>query len=346
MRIANEGETVESARGVWWAPADVVALPTPNIGENRGRSYAGNVVTVLSPTMTNEVLVSYSRLTLDNHYQDPSLLTQGAGGITFHGIFPAAVSSPYLPTDMLHGWGGSGQVGNLWAKANDMFAHNDALQFSNKLTKLAGAHGLKFGVSVERGQKQQNFQNLESGQLWFGTDNNTGTGNSGADMLVGRVGQFNQGTARNGDPAPGQPAGKWRYWNFDALRAGQLEAPIEPDARVRRSIRLVDEQQGAERARRLLHADAVQPECRVIPRPRHIPAAERRLLRVYRLRAGRDPGRPLAVRPAARQRGVGHRRRGEQRAPRRLRHVLQPQHGQRRVRQHAAPPAKRVPGRH
>ena len=39
----------------------------------RGRSYAGNVVSVLSPSMTNEVLVSYSRLTLDNHFQDPSL---------------------------------------------------------------------------------------------------------------------------------------------------------------------------------------------------------------------------------------------------------------------------------
>src|SRR5213593_1389196 len=38
VRIAREGETVESSRGVWWAPADVVALPTPNIGENRGRS--------------------------------------------------------------------------------------------------------------------------------------------------------------------------------------------------------------------------------------------------------------------------------------------------------------------
>ena len=63
----------------------------------------------------------------------------------------------------------------------DVFAHNDALQFSNKLTKLLGGHSMKFGVSIERGQKQQNFQNLESGQLWFGTDNNTGTGNSAAD---------------------------------------------------------------------------------------------------------------------------------------------------------------------
>lgn len=217
VRIAQEGETAESPRGVWWAPGDVVALPTPNIGENRGRSVAANVVSVLSPSMTNEVLVSYSRLTLDNRFQDPSLLLQGAGGITFNGIFPAGSTSPYLPTDLLHGWGGSGQVGNLWAKANDMYAHNDALQFSNKLTKLAGTHGLKFGISVERGQKQQNFENKEAGELWFGPDNTTGTGNSGADMLTGRLGQITQGTARRGNPANGAPFGEFRYWNVDAF---------------------------------------------------------------------------------------------------------------------------------
>jgi carboxypeptidase family protein/TonB-dependent receptor-like protein len=218
LRIANETESVESPRGVWWAPADVVALPTPNIGDNKGRSFAGNVVSVLSPTMTNEVLVSYGRLTKDNSFQDPSLLAQGAGGITFNGIFPAGSTSPYLPTDLLHGWGSSGQIGNLWAKANDMYAYNDTLQFGDKLTKLAGAHGMKFGVSVERGQKQQNFQNLEAGQVWFGTENDTGTGNSGADMLVGRVGSFTQGTARAGNPAPkGQPFGEFRYWNIDAF---------------------------------------------------------------------------------------------------------------------------------
>jgi Carboxypeptidase regulatory-like domain/TonB-dependent Receptor Plug Domain len=216
IRVAREGEANENPRGVWWGPSDV-ALPSSNIGENRGRSFAGNVVSVLSPSMTNEALVSYSRLTLDNHFKDPSVIKQGAGGVTFNGIFPAGSTSPYLPTDLLHGWGGSGQVGNMWAAANDVYAHNDALQFSDKLTKLVGGHGLKFGVSIERGQKQQNFQNNEAGQLWFGTDNNTGTGNSGADMLVGSIGSLTQGTAAQGNPSPGEPFGEFRYWNFDAF---------------------------------------------------------------------------------------------------------------------------------
>lgn len=219
VRIAQEAERNENPRGVWWGPSDV-ALPSPNVGENKGRSYAGNIVSVLSPTMTNEVLVSYSRLTLDNSYEDTAPILQGAGGVTFNGIFPAGVASPYLPTNILHGWGGNGQVGNMWAAADDVYAHNDALQFSNKLTKLAGSHGLKFGISVERGQKQQNFQNNEAGQLWFGPNSDGlpgATGNSAADMLVGRIGSLSQGIARQGNPNPGQPYGEWRFWNFDAF---------------------------------------------------------------------------------------------------------------------------------
>jgi len=49
---------------------------------------------------SNEVIVSYSRLTLDNHFQDPSLLMQGAGGINFQGIFTPAQSSSLASTGL------------------------------------------------------------------------------------------------------------------------------------------------------------------------------------------------------------------------------------------------------
>ena len=150
-----------------------------------------------------------------------------------------------------------------------MYAHNDALQFSDKLTKLLGSHGLKFGVTVDRGQKQQNFQNLETGQLWFGTDNSEGTGNSGADMLVGPD-RRSSPRARHA-PATRRPAALRRVPLLEhrRLRAGQLEAALEPDARVRRPLRLLDEQPGAERPRRLLRSR----RCTTRPRARSsIPA--------------------------------------------------------------------------
>ena len=215
VRISRDPADTVRPRGGWWAPSEV-ALPTPNIEQSLGRSYSGNLVSVLSPSMTNEAVVSYTRLTLDNIWQDPSVVAQGAGGVTFSGFsgFPHA-TGPELPTNILHD--GGGQVGNQQSAMPNVFAHNDSLQFSEKLTKLMGAHGLKFGVTVERGQKQQNFQNEESGQLHFNPSNITGTGNSAADMLVGRMSQLNQGTARDGQPLPGMPWGEFRYWAIDAF---------------------------------------------------------------------------------------------------------------------------------
>jgi hypothetical protein len=209
VRAAIEGEEAENARGIWWASSDV-ALPTPTYGDNKGRSVSGNVVTVLSPTMTNEVLVSWSRLTLDNFWRDPSKVRIDAypelAGYD-QGFFPG--QSPYLPLNIITSGWGQGGPGNLWAPAMDVFAHNDALQFSNKVTKLAGSHGLKFGFSAERGQKQQNFENNEMGYLEFDPWATGGTGNALGDLLTGRISTYGQGTAI--------PRGEWRYWNLDAF---------------------------------------------------------------------------------------------------------------------------------
>ena len=61
-----------------------------NQGSNLGRSVSGNVVTVLNPTMTNEALVSWSRLLLDNTYKDPAKMRLDTYGVQFNGAFPNA----------------------------------------------------------------------------------------------------------------------------------------------------------------------------------------------------------------------------------------------------------------
>jgi len=209
VRTAIEGEQAENARGIWWSSSDV-ALPTPTYGDNKGRSISGNVVTVLSPTMTNEVLVSWSRLTLDNFWRDPSKVRIDAypelAGYN-QGFF--ANQSPYLPLNIITSGWGQGGPGNLWAPAMDVFAHNDALQFSDKLTKITGSHGFKFGFSAERGQKQQNFQNQEMGELQFDPWATGGTGSALADLLTGRLANYTQGTQI--------PRGEWQYWNLDGF---------------------------------------------------------------------------------------------------------------------------------
>jgi hypothetical protein len=41
------------------------------------------------------------------------------------------------------------------------------LQFSDKLTKLMGAHGVKFGLNVERDRSSRTSRK-RVGQLWYG----------------------------------------------------------------------------------------------------------------------------------------------------------------------------------
>ena len=59
VRVARDA--ADDGAAAWRVVGAVeVALPTPNIEKSLGRSYSGNVVSVLSPTMTNEAVVSYT----------------------------------------------------------------------------------------------------------------------------------------------------------------------------------------------------------------------------------------------------------------------------------------------
>ncbi len=181
MRIAHDTEDFESPRGVWGGGGQV-KLPTPGESHNRGRSYAANVVQVLNPSLTHELLATYSRLTLDNGYRDPSVFRQDALGVDFVGFFPD--QSPNVPLGHSYSWSGA-QLGDFGAFNDATYAHTDELLFASKLTKVHGAHALKFGASVARLQKQQNFYNNEDGGMVFTPSTPGGTGSQIGDLLVG-----------------------------------------------------------------------------------------------------------------------------------------------------------------
>ena len=73
-------------------PRDVVALPTPNVGENKRPVVSpATSSSVLSPTMTNEVARQLQPADARQPLQGSGRCSlQGAGGITFSGIFPPA----------------------------------------------------------------------------------------------------------------------------------------------------------------------------------------------------------------------------------------------------------------
>jgi hypothetical protein len=210
VRLAYQIEKRDEPRGIWWA-ASQVALPSPNLADSSGRGASFNLVSVLGETMTNEVLVSYARLKLDNDYKDPSKVMRATYGVPDIGFFPD--QSPYLPLELISsGWGsGAGHFGELWSPlGNFLFAYNDTTLVSNKLTKIWNSHALKFGASVEQVNKEQNFQNAEHVRMAYASAWIPGsTGNELGDLLVGRPAQVEQGTRI--------PIGRFRLYNIDAF---------------------------------------------------------------------------------------------------------------------------------
>jgi hypothetical protein len=202
LRLAYSKERVEQPRGLWW-DVGVYSLPTPVEGKNNGKSASFGVVSVINPTMTNEVLVSYSKLELNNDLQDPSVIGLDENGVgDFVGLFPRSVD--WLPLQIAP-WNDQG-ISNLGINGNPMFAHNSSLQVTDTLTKVMDTHVLKFGISVERADKIQNFQNNEQGQVEvasWGQPN--ATGSTLGNLLTGRPVVFAQGTVL--------PDGHFRQWN-------------------------------------------------------------------------------------------------------------------------------------
>ena len=206
VRMAITNENVDFPRGVW-AGQSQLELATDVLGRNLGRSLAANLVQVLSPTMTNEVTATYSRLTYDNPFRDPAKLRKDALGVDFHGFFDN--QTPYIPVDHGHSWGGA-QLGDYLTLGNDLYTRFAGLQLGDKLTKVVETHTLKGGVSLARFDTEQNYPNNESAIMIYDPGSTPGSTRSNiGDLLVGRPFQIIQGTRVK--------LGVFRMWNLDVF---------------------------------------------------------------------------------------------------------------------------------
>jgi len=209
VRLAREAETQTFNNGLWWEPSSY-ALPSPVQGANLGRSAAVSLTKIISPTMTNEVVFSASRLLLNNSYEDPNKVSLAGTGLTaLRGPFGQA---PFAPVSLITSWGAAG-TGDLWSPGDiPIFAHNDSISVTDNLSKVWGAHTLKFGGTFERASKQQTTAAgaTDGGQAggfvyapWAGGS----TGNEFADILLGHPAQYAQSTP--------VPEGKWRFFDLE-----------------------------------------------------------------------------------------------------------------------------------
>jgi hypothetical protein len=218
VRLAREYEEQGFPRGLWWDSSNY-EIPGKLQSANLGRSVVVNLTNIFSPTTTNEALFSASKLKLNYDFADPDKVSYKALGLEKVGFF--AGSNPYVPISVLENWSSNLHT----AYGYPIHAWNDSFAFTDNLTKVSGAHFLKFGAFIEQANKDQ--QSNHDTNIVLGQWGQSFTGNNYGDLFVGRPLEFSQATDR--------PRDHFRYYNYEfyAQDSWKIRSNITLEAGVR-----------------------------------------------------------------------------------------------------------------
>ena len=156
-----------------------------------GISMVARLTSNITPTLLNEFVASYTT----DHI---SFKSQGVYAQ------PAGFSMPYLFAN-----GGAGKLpaitltgglydgifqdpDGLWPEGP--YNSNPTYTYRDNVTKIVGRHNLQFGAYLAAAQKNELSSLQLNGALTFDTGSPNSTGNAFADMLMGNINQFTQGS--------------------------------------------------------------------------------------------------------------------------------------------------------
>lgn len=177
---------------LWWRPDPTVPYPSAINSLNRSDSISVNLTKVFSPTLTNEVVFTYTYLDLPNSFADPKKVDKAALGINYKTIF----NNPkmfYLPS--LTGWGDG--VANLinpggFEVTGSLYAKKALPTLADNLAKVWGTHTMKFGFYWELTSNDQPDSGNAEGEMAFADWGGNSSGNAYADMLLGRIASYGE----------------------------------------------------------------------------------------------------------------------------------------------------------
>lgn len=131
-------------------------------------------------------------------------------------LYPANDSNPQLPGISMGGGVPFSFFQDPWTEPR--VDASPSYDLVDSATKVIGRHMLKFGFYLEKYEKNETFDTNGSaaGDLFFYASGSLTTGNALADMLLGRIPDYQEVTVtRNGVPLGGYGRGYWRLTDFE-----------------------------------------------------------------------------------------------------------------------------------
>jgi hypothetical protein len=211
VRYNRQRETQPFPVGLWWRNPEQVPYPSAVTAPNQSDSGTLSLTNVFNPTLTNEAIFAVTYINFPNQYEDPSKVSRAGTGYPYQGIFKQ--SNDQIPA--ITSWGGAPTMLNPGGFDPVLFAKKWQVSFADNLTKVAGAHTMKFGGYYEWVNNNQPGNDYSNGLIinanWAGGS----TGNPIADLMLGRAGQY-QESSKN--PLLNEAYNVWEAYAQDSWR--------------------------------------------------------------------------------------------------------------------------------
>jgi Carboxypeptidase regulatory-like domain len=175
------------------------AFPTVQTNFNGpGTSLIARLTSTFSPTLLNEFVFSYTtdHITLGSTGQpNPDAWKRpanlGIGGFYANG-FGGELPAINLSGGTVYGGGFFEDPDGVWPEG--VYNSNPTYTYRDNVTKIIGRHNLQFGAYLAAAQKNELSGVQVNGYLNFDNTSPVSTGNPFADLLMGQIGYFQQGS--------------------------------------------------------------------------------------------------------------------------------------------------------
>ena len=186
--------------------------------EGPGKSAVLNITHSFKPNLMNEFVMGYTQDVLsivpEPGPASTTVSINKPSTWTAKNLFFANQRNPLLPGFWACGglpfcFGGDAG-GFPWSNSNPIITVKD------NTTWMLGTHTLKFGAFLEDYRKNEQFGVQTQGMMGFCDCSSVTTGNGLADLYLGRMAQYQEGTmAISGQPVGGRGKGHWRMTVFE-----------------------------------------------------------------------------------------------------------------------------------
>jgi hypothetical protein len=170
----------------WWGTNPAVPYPTPLAQGNYSDSVSANLTKVFSPTLTNELLFTYTDLYVPFTIPDLSSYTATALGLGFKHIFNDTVNNQ-IPVITSWSDGVASLIQPSGFETGSLYAHKWLPSVSDNISKVWGTHIAKFGFYYEWTKNQQPSDSYVNGEMVYANWGQGSTNNGYADMLTGGI---------------------------------------------------------------------------------------------------------------------------------------------------------------